>query len=84
VAILAEDMKRLVREQDSASTRPCVRMGRPTYRRREPTRVWDDDHLFFADIRSPQTVANIRRGSLVEIKWSIRSCARVTVSKGRP
>src|SRR5260370_40476682 len=31
------------------------------------TAVWDDDHLFFADIRSPQTVANIRRGSAVEI-----------------
>ncbi len=29
--------------------------------------MWDDDHLFFADIRSPQTVANIRRGSLVQI-----------------
>jgi uncharacterized protein len=29
--------------------------------------VWDDDHLFFADIRSPQTTANIRRRSLVEV-----------------
>jgi hypothetical protein len=29
--------------------------------------VWDDNHLFFANIRSPQTVANIRRGSLVEV-----------------
>jgi uncharacterized protein len=27
----------------------------------------DDDPVFFADIRSPQTVANIRRGSLVEV-----------------
>lgn len=29
--------------------------------------MWDDNHLFFANIRSPQTVANIRRGSLVEV-----------------
>jgi predicted pyridoxine 5'-phosphate oxidase superfamily flavin-nucleotide-binding protein len=29
--------------------------------------VLDDDHLLFADVRSPQTVANIRRGSLVEV-----------------
>jgi len=29
--------------------------------------VLDDEHLFFADIRSPQTVANIRRGSAVEV-----------------
>jgi uncharacterized protein len=31
------------------------------------THVLDDEHLFFADIRSPQTVANVRRGSLVEV-----------------
>ena len=31
------------------------------------TRVWDDGHLFFADICSPQTTANIRAGSLVEV-----------------
>ena len=29
--------------------------------------MWDDDHLFFADICSPQTIANIRAGSLVEV-----------------
>jgi hypothetical protein len=29
--------------------------------------VLDDDHLLFAEIRSPQTVANIRRGSAVEV-----------------
>lgn len=41
--------------------------GSPNLSPKGTTRVWDDDHLFFADIRSPQTVANIRRGSLVEI-----------------
>jgi RimJ/RimL family protein N-acetyltransferase len=29
--------------------------------------VWDDDHLFFADICSPQTTANIAAGSSVEV-----------------
>ncbi len=29
--------------------------------------MWDDNHLFFAAIRSPQTVANIRAGSAVEV-----------------
>jgi uncharacterized protein len=29
--------------------------------------VLDDDRLLFGEIRSPQTVANIRRGSAVEI-----------------
>lgn len=27
----------------------------------------EEAHLFFADVRSPQTVANIRRGSAVEV-----------------
>ena len=30
---------------------------------------WDDHHLCFADIRSPRTVANIRRGSPVEVNF---------------
>jgi predicted pyridoxine 5'-phosphate oxidase superfamily flavin-nucleotide-binding protein len=29
--------------------------------------VWDDDHLMFADIRSPRTVANLRHNPAVEI-----------------
>lgn len=28
--------------------------------------MWDDDHLFFADICPPQTIANLRAGSLIE------------------
>ena len=29
--------------------------------------MWDDDHLFCADICSPQTIANLRAGSLIEV-----------------
>ena len=29
--------------------------------------MWDDGHLFFADICSPQTIANLRAGSLIEV-----------------
>src|SRR5262249_12462676 len=31
------------------------------------TAVWDDDHLVFANIRSPGTLANIRQNSSVEV-----------------
>ena len=31
------------------------------------TAVWDDDHLMFADIRSPQSVENIERNPVVEV-----------------
>jgi hypothetical protein len=46
--------------------------------------VWDDDHLFFADICSPQTTANIRAGSLVEVNVVDRSPARATGGAAGP
>jgi uncharacterized protein len=67
VAILTEDMKRLIREQGLGFYATVCEDGSPNLSPKGTTRVWDDDHLFFADIRSPQTVANISRGSLVEI-----------------
>ena len=67
VAILTEDMKRVVREQGLGFYATVCEDGSPNLSPKGTTRVWDDDHLFFADIRSPQTVANIRRGSLVEV-----------------
>ncbi len=67
MAILTEDMKRLVGEQGLGFYATVCEDGSPNLSPKGTTRVWDDDHLFFADIRSPQTVANISRGSLVEI-----------------
>src|SRR5687768_1986362 len=31
------------------------------------TTVWDDGHLLFADIRSPDTIANLRANAAIEI-----------------
>jgi predicted pyridoxine 5'-phosphate oxidase superfamily flavin-nucleotide-binding protein len=66
MAILTEDMKRVIREQRLAFYATVCEDGSPNLSPKGTTYVLDDDHLFFADIRSPQTVANIRRGSLVE------------------
>jgi predicted pyridoxine 5'-phosphate oxidase superfamily flavin-nucleotide-binding protein len=67
MAILTEDMKRVVREQRLGFYATVCEDGSPNLSPKGTTLVWDDDHLFFADIRSPQTVANIRRGSLIEV-----------------
>jgi predicted pyridoxine 5'-phosphate oxidase superfamily flavin-nucleotide-binding protein len=67
VAILTEDMKRLVREQRLGFYATVCEDGSPNLSPKGTTFVLDDDHLLFADVRSPQTVENIRRGSLVEI-----------------
>jgi predicted pyridoxine 5'-phosphate oxidase superfamily flavin-nucleotide-binding protein len=65
--ILTEDMKRVIREQRLGFYATVCEDGSPNLSPKGTTHIWDDDHLFFADIRSPQTVANIRRGSLVEV-----------------
>ena len=67
MATLSEDMKRLVAEQRLGFFATVCEDGSPNLSPKGTTSVWDDDHLFFADVRSPQTVANIRRGSLVEV-----------------
>jgi uncharacterized protein len=67
MGILTDDMKRLVEEQKLAFHATVCPDGSPNLSPKGSTRVWDDGHLFFADICSPQTTANIRAGSLVEI-----------------
>ena len=67
MGILTDDMKRLVAEQRLGFYATVCEDGSPNLSPKGSTYVWDDDHLFFADVRSPQTVANVRRGSLVEV-----------------
>jgi predicted pyridoxine 5'-phosphate oxidase superfamily flavin-nucleotide-binding protein len=65
--MLTEDMQRVVREQRLGFYATVCADGSPNLSPKGSTYVWDDDHLFFAHVRSPQTVDNIRRGSLVEV-----------------
>src|SRR6476646_1729036 len=67
MAILTDDMKRVIRAQRLGFYATVCEDGSPNLSPKGTTYVLDDDHLFFADVRSPQTVANIRRGSLVEV-----------------
>jgi hypothetical protein len=67
MAILTHDMKRVVTEQKLGFYATVSEDGSPNLSPKGSTYVLDDEHLFFADIRSPQTVANIRLGSLVEV-----------------
>src|SRR5215217_9120725 len=64
---LSEDMQRVVREQRLGFVASVGADGMPNLSPKGTTDVWDDDHLWFADICSPQTTANIRRGSWVEV-----------------
>lgn len=67
MAILTADMKRVVHEQRLGFFATVCEDGSPNVSPKGTTYVLDDDRLLFADIRSPGTVTNIRRGSAVEV-----------------
>src|ERR671922_492991 len=64
---LSEEMKRVVLEQKLGFVATVCSDGTPNLSPKGTTTVWDDDHLVFADIRSPRTVANLKRNPAIEI-----------------
>lgn len=64
---LTADMKRVVTEQRLAFVATVCPDGTPNLSPKGTIAVWDDDHLVFADIHSPGTVANIKKNSAVEV-----------------
>ena len=67
MAILTADMKRVVEEQRLGFVATVCPDGTPNLSPKGTTAVWDDDHLVFANIRSPGTLANLRHNSNVEV-----------------
>jgi predicted pyridoxine 5'-phosphate oxidase superfamily flavin-nucleotide-binding protein len=67
MGILTDDMKRIVREQRLGFIATVCPDGTPNLSPKGTTAVWDDDHLVFAHIRSPQSVKNIEHNTSVEI-----------------
>lgn len=65
--ILTEDAKRVVREQRLGFVATVCPDGTPNLSPKGTTAVWDDDHLVFADLRSPQTIRNLRDNPAVEV-----------------
>ena len=67
MGVLTEEMRRVVLEQRlgfHATVRPD---GTPNLSPKGTTTVWDDDHLLFADIRSPDTIANLHANPAIEV-----------------
>ena len=65
--ILTEEMQRVVREQRLGFVATVCPDGTPNLSPKGTTTVWDDEHLIFADIRSPQTMANLRLNPSIEV-----------------
>jgi uncharacterized protein len=67
VGVLSDEVQEFVREQRLGFVATINADGSPNLSPKGTTTVWDDDHLVFADIRSPGTVANLERDPRVEI-----------------
>ena len=67
MGILTDDMKRVVEEQRLGYIATVCPDGSPNLSPKATMRVWDDDHLVFADIASPGTVANLNQNPAIEI-----------------
>jgi hypothetical protein len=65
--LLTADMKRVVEEQRLGFVATVCPDGTPNLSPKGTTAVWDDDHLIFANIRSPGTLANLRQNPNVEL-----------------
>jgi predicted pyridoxine 5'-phosphate oxidase superfamily flavin-nucleotide-binding protein len=67
MGLLTADMKRVVTEQRLGFVATVCPDGTPNLSPKGTTAVWDDDHLVFANIRSPGTLANLRQNPNVEV-----------------
>ncbi|MGZ5118128.1 MAG: pyridoxamine 5'-phosphate oxidase family protein [Burkholderiales bacterium] len=67
MGLISEDMKRIVEEQRLGFVATVCPDGTPNLSPKGTTRVWDADHLVFANIRSPRTLANLRQNANVEV-----------------
>lgn len=64
---LTDDMKRTIREQKLGFVATVCPDGSPNLSPKGTAAVWDDERLIFADLRSPNTIRNLRGNPAIEI-----------------
>jgi hypothetical protein len=65
--MLTDEVKRFVLAQRLGYYATVNADGTPNLSHKGTTSVFDDNHLFFADIRSPRTVENLRRNPAIDV-----------------
>jgi hypothetical protein len=69
MGMLTDDMKRVIAEQKIGYVATVCADGTPNLSPKATMLVLDDDHIIFADIRSPNTVENLARMPVLEINF---------------
>lgn len=67
MGIITADMRAIVESAHLCFAATVTPDGRPNLSPKGTIRVWDDDHLFFLDIASPGTRANLRQNPYIEL-----------------
>jgi len=67
MGLISADMQRVVEETRLGFVATVCPDGTPNLSPKGTTAVWDADHLVFANIRSPGTLANLRQNANVEV-----------------
>ena len=67
MSVITEDMKAIVESSRLGFVATTCSDGSPNLSPKGSIRVFDDDHLIFANIASPTTLANLRRDPRTEV-----------------
>ena len=67
MATINDDMREVVAECGLGYVATVSADGTPNLSPKGSLAVWDDEHLYFADIASPQTVENLRANPVAEV-----------------
>jgi len=79
---LTVDMKRVVTEQRLAFVATVCRDNSPNLSPKGTISVFDDEHLVFADIRSPATICNLEKNPAIEVNVVDQFCRKGYRFKG--
>ena len=64
---LSEEIKTIIAEVRPGIIATASKYGKPNVSAKGSFRVLDDDHVIFADINSPRTIANLRENPYVSV-----------------
>ncbi len=74
---MSEEIKKAVAEYKPSLVATANRAGKPNVSAKGSLKVLDEEHLFFADVRSPRTVSNLKENPQIAI-----ICLNPTTRKG--
>ena len=67
MSLITPDMRAVIQSAHLCFAATVTPDGRPNLSPKGTIRVWDDDHIFFLDIASPGTRANLQSNPFIEV-----------------